>query len=798
MSDTNATDKTALYEQLGLFYLGGEIGGAAPPTERPYLLKSRDLTTHAVIVGMTGSGKTGLGAVLLEEAAIDGIPAIVIDPKGDLTNLGLTFPALDAASFAPWMTDGEDAAVVADRWRRGIGEWHQAPARIGAFASAVERAIYTPGSKAGRPLSILQSFNAPQAGDAAHTVDADEAQRARAVSLSSSLLSLAGIEGDPVTSPEHVLLSNIFLHLWSTSPTVDLGELLAHVQNPPFARLGLMATDSVAPPALRTSLAMRLNTAFASPALRGFLEGEPLDIGGMLYTPEGKARLAIVTLSHLSDELRMFFVTLLLGEILAWARAQPGTSSLRALVYIDEVAGYVPPVAQPPSKAPLMTLMKQARAFGVGCVLATQNPVDVDYKALSNAGLWLLGRLQTERDKARVLDGLEGSSGANGGAFDRAAIDSALSSLPKRSFYAHNVHASSPTTFSTRFALSYLRGPLTSAEIQRLSASLSTHTAPSTTTTTTTTTLSASPSPAAKATPPAATTTTSTAPPLPRQAAQRFVAAEGFLAPRVFGELTVGYKHTKTKTDIVVRRRVVIPVVDDHADFDAIADASADSDSWSTTAPPSATFASLPPLFSAEKTWVSAEKNLVTAVVRDMPLVLLSSPATGVVSRPGEAKGAFVQRVAQRARELRDDEVEKLKSTWQTKIARAETALKRAEEKHRSLDQRQSAQTMNATVDIGVSVLGALFGSRRSVASAAGRAAKSASRRMASGESIKAAEDAVTDARNALTQLQVDAEAAFDAVHERVTKAAADLEELRIPAKKADVDVDAIGVLWAP
>ena len=347
-------DTTALYEQLGHFYLGGEAS-AAQPSSSPYLLKSRDLCTHAVIVGMTGSGKTGLGAVLLEEAAIDGIPAIVIDPKGDLTNLALTFPDLDAASFAPWVPAGEDAAVVAERWKQGLGEWHQAPARVGAFASSVERTIYTPGSRAGRPLSIMQSFKAPQTDSA---FDADEVRRGRAVSLASSLLSLAGVDGDPVTSPEHVLVSSVLLHLWNASPTVELGDLLAHVQNPPFARLGLMATDSVAPPAMRQSLAMRLNTAFASPAMQGFLDGDALDIQSMLYSPEGKPRLAIVTLSHLSDELRMFFVTLLLNELLTWTRTQAGTSSLRALLYMDEVAGYLPPVAQPPSKQPLMTLMK--------------------------------------------------------------------------------------------------------------------------------------------------------------------------------------------------------------------------------------------------------------------------------------------------------------------------------------------------------------------------------------------------------------------------------------------------------
>src|SRR3990172_8052895 len=173
----------------------------------------------------------------------------------------------------------------------------------------------------------------------------------------------------------------------------------------PFGKIGVVDLESFYPAAERTKLSMRLNNLLASPTFASWLEGEPLDVAEMLYTPAGKPRLAIVSIAHLDDAQRMFLVTILLNEGLAWIRTQPGTSSLRAILYMDEVFGFFPPSANPPSKTPMLTLLKQARAYGLGVVLATQNPVDLDYKGLGNAGTWFLGRLQTERDKLRVLYG---------------------------------------------------------------------------------------------------------------------------------------------------------------------------------------------------------------------------------------------------------------------------------------------------------------------------------------------------------------------------------------------------------
>ena len=776
------------YEKLGLLYLGGELtNDGTTPAARPYLLPSRDLVTHGVIVGMTGSGKTGLGAVLLEEAAIDGIPAIVIDPKGDLGNLLLTFPSLSPESFAPWVPADDDAAAVAERTKKGLAEWNQAPARIGLFERSVERAIYTPGSSAGRKLSIMGGFDRPASVDDGD----DEATRARAVSLTSSLLSLAGMDVDPVVSAEHVLVSTVLLHLWNASPKTDLGQLLGHIQNPPFARLGLLETDSVAPPALRQSIAMRLNTAFASPALQGFLQGEPLDVEKLLYTAEGKPRLSVITLAHLDDNLRMFFVTILLNELLSWTRRQPGTSSLRALLYMDEVAGYLPPVKAPPSKAPIMTLLKQARAYGVGCVLATQNPVDVDYKALANAGVWYLGRLQTERDKARVLEGLEGNASATGAPFDKAAVDAALSSLPKRAFYAHNVHSKTATTFTTRYALSYLRGPLMPAEIKRLNAA------------STTTVMMAAvnivppprPSSSSSSSSASLSSSSSVAPPVPGSVEVRFE-GEGVLTPWLWARTSNHYVHAKSGTDTWMTRWLLVPFVDDNPAFDAAVTET--EVTWANTKTPSSStsYAALPPACARDKSWESWGKTVVATVVRAQPLVLLQSIATDVTSKAGESKSAFIQRVAQKARELRDDEVATLTTKWAPKIARAQLAVKKAEEKADALGSKRTAQTVSTGVDIGMSVLGALFGTRRSVTTAAGRAVKSASKHATSGGALDAAKEAVDDATEALAAVQAEAQAAIAEAQAAISSGAAQVTELTIAAKKTDVTVEALGLLW--
>ena len=463
------------FEKLGAFYLGRPYDLTKKgPGDGLVLYDSKDLVTHAVCVGMTGSGKTGLCLALLEEAAIDGVPAIVIDPKGDLANLLLTFPDLKREDFLPWVNE-EDAskknlsteqyaAQQAEFWKKGLAEWGQDGARIKKLRDAADFTIYTPGSNAGIPVSILKSFAAPPQ----IIREDDELMGERVNTTATSLLGLLGIDADPIKSREHILLSTILSNAWAAGTDLDIGALIQQIQTPPVNRIGVMDLESFFPSKERFALAMSLNNLLAAPGFSAWMEGEPLDIQQILHTPNGKPRIAIFSIAHLSDSERMFFVSLLLNQTLGWMRTQSGTTSLRAILYMDEIFGYFPPVANPPSKLPLLTLLKQGRAFGLGVVLATQNPVDLDYKGLSNTGTWFIGRLQTERDKAKVLEGLEGVAAGSGKGFDKQAMEQTLAGLGNRIFLLNNVHEDGTEIFETRWAMSYLRGPLTRAQIKTL------------------------------------------------------------------------------------------------------------------------------------------------------------------------------------------------------------------------------------------------------------------------------------------------------------------------------------------
>ena len=461
------------YEKLGAFYLGKRFDSSKRQLEEElHMYDARDLTTHAICVGMTGSGKTGLCVDLLEEAALDGIPALIIDPKGDMTNLLLHFPELRPEDFQPWVNPDDArrkgfsveaySAQQAELWRNGLAQWGQSSDRVARLKEAVDRVIYTPGSEAGRPVSILQSFRAP----ALSWDEEAELLRERIQGLVSGLLALVGIDADPVRSREHILLASILEHYWRRGEDADIARLILAIQTPPISKLGVFDIESFFPSKDRFGLAMELNNILASPSFQSWLTGSPMDIPRFLTAPNGKPRHSIFYIAHLSDAERMFFVSMLLNQVIGWMRTQAGTTSLRAIVYMDEIFGFLPPVANPPSKKPFMTLLKQARAFGVGAVLATQNPIDLDYKALTNTGTWLIGRLQTEQDVARVLDGLESASGQ--GSPSKSELRSLITGLGKRVFLAHNVHERRPVTFQTRWAMNYLRGPLTRTQIQRL------------------------------------------------------------------------------------------------------------------------------------------------------------------------------------------------------------------------------------------------------------------------------------------------------------------------------------------
>ena len=441
--------------------------------EGPIFYDPDDLTTHAVITGMTGSGKTGLAVIMLEEAALQGIPAILVDPKGDLTNLLLHFPELLPSDFQPWVDqdaarrDGVTAEAAAEKvaslWKNGLASYGMGKPELEALRDSAEFAVYTPGSDAGLPVSILASFSAPPIPWEGNK----EILREKISSTVTALLGLVGLKDiDPVRAREHILLANIFEAAWKEGKDLDMTTLITHVQSPPFEKLGVFPLDQFYPEKDRFELAMLLNNFLAAPAFQTWLEGQPLDIGKFLHAAGGKPRHSIFYLAHLSDEERMFFITLLYTSIESWMRTQKGSSGLRALVYFDEIAGYLPPVANPPSKNIILRMLKQARAFGVGLMLATQNPVDLDYKALSNAGTWVVGKLQTDQDKNRLLDGLEGAAPG----MDRKAFDKMISLLDKRVFLLHNVHEDAPEVFHTRWAMNYLPGPLTRAQLPALNA----------------------------------------------------------------------------------------------------------------------------------------------------------------------------------------------------------------------------------------------------------------------------------------------------------------------------------------
>jgi hypothetical protein len=449
-------------------YIGREARPEPAARGERVLLDPDDLLTHGLIVGMTGSGKTGLAIVLLEELLRRGVPVIAVDPKGDLANLLLLFRNLDAASFEPWIDAaaaaraGKDARTAAGEaaaaWRKGLEGWGLGPDDVAALADAHEAVVYTPGSSAGVPLDVLDSLEAPEGGFAGH----EEELRDEIQSIVTGMLTLVGAPADPLQSPSAVFLASVIEDAWRAGRGLRLETLIGAVADPPFDRIGALPLDTAFPRKERQKLLTALNTLLASPSFEAWRSGEPFSVARMLGAG-ARPRLSIVSIAHLADAERLFVTALLLDKVKTWMRRQGGTTALRALVYMDEVYGFFPPhPANPPPKRPMLTLLKQARAHGVGVVLATQNPVDLDYKGLANMGTWLVGTLQTQQDRERLLGGLSGAG------LEPATASGLLSSTRKRVFLLHDVHRGKPELVESRWAMSYLRGPLTRDEIARL------------------------------------------------------------------------------------------------------------------------------------------------------------------------------------------------------------------------------------------------------------------------------------------------------------------------------------------
>lgn len=694
-------------EDRRTFYIGAAVDPATGQTGAPVLYPGKDLTTHGVIVGMTGSGKTGLSIDLIEEALIDGVPVIAIDPKGDLGNLLLTFPGLSAAEFQPWVDPAEaerkeltveqTAVATAEMWQKGLAASGIAPERIAQLKAAADFVIFTPGSTAGIPVSVLQSFRRP-AGELG-----DEETQEKVKGVTSALLGLVGIDADPIRSREHILISSIINDTWGKGADLTLPDLIVQLQNPPFEKLGVFEVDTFFPPKDRLELAMRVNGLIASPSFQSWLNGAPLDVGSFLRAPDGRPRCSIFAISHLSDAERMFFVTLLLQEVLSWMRLQQGTDSLRALLYFDEVFGYFPPYPfNPPSKVPLLTLMKQARAFGLGVVLATQNPVDIDYKGLSNAGTWILGKLQQDADRERVLGGLEGALQEGGGTLDRAWFSGVLGGLKPRQFLLHNIHTAKHVIIQSRFAMSYLRGPLTKAQIGVLMAPRKiefehvTHE-----------TLSASgPSRYLPAFPDS----------VPVQFAP--VPAETTLDPYVFGEADVAYEDRTTSAFIQQHLLLAVPASQWPAVDWSTAEQLPENVVWWDKAPEDVLFQDVPADLQKPASWKSLGARFKEAL-KVRPLTLLTSKIYKVAQQDGETEAQFMARLGVLSAPDITGAVNKVQDKLQEKQRKLEADLTEAQQRLSIAQMEARNRSSTATMQTAEAFLGLLVGRKRSFSTGA-------------------------------------------------------------------------------
>jgi len=708
------------------FYLGKLVDPKTGKlTDDRLLYDAKDLCTHAVCVGMTGSGKTGLGIALLEEAGLNKIPAIVIDPKGDVANLLLTFPDLSPASFKPWTENADEAAA---KWEKGLGQDKE---RIQKLRDAVDLKIYTPANNSGIPISILNSFAAP-------SLDDEGLVRDRLLTTTSSLLGLLGIKADPLKSREHILISSIIMNAWNAGKNVDIPSLIQEVQKPPFNKIGALDIDTFYPPKERMELSIRLNNLLASPGFKAWMEGEPLDIQKLLYSDSGKPSIAIISIAHLSDAERMFFVTLLLNAYISWMRQQEGTPNLRALLYMDEIFGYFPPTAAPPSKLPMLTLLKQARAFGIGIVLVTQNPVDLDYKGLSNCGTWFIGKLQTERDKMRVLEGLEVASN---GDIDAKTLDKMIRMTGNRTFIMRSVHEKDPILFQTRWTLSFLAGPMTLAQIARLTPK----------------TKSAEKAPEV--------------PTKPLTEVPEFYYNKGnHYEPRMIGFAKVHFVDAKNRID--AWKDVIITT---KTDWSQGVDDPTLKNALQNEPLAGAKFSELP-------SFDLLEKSFAQYLYQHQAYTLFQMGSQQ--SKAGESETDFKNRISQ-------ERVQKISDAYKDKIETWKAKLKRAQDKMTDRQQKVGLQKIQTYISAGVAIIGALLGKKvtKGTITETGTTLRRASRIGNEQQKATDAEEDVKACEEKLAELQKKME-------EEIAAIDLGIETIDLHPKKSDIMVDKVGILW--
>lgn len=454
-------------------YLGAHRSLHSNGAFEKLMLPAHHLVTHGVVVGTTGSGKSGLLTVMIEEALKNDIPVLIIDVKGDLPNLFLSFPTFAPSALLPWISgciqpgdprsiDEIVAAVAAER-QQGLNAWGISEQDLVTYHNRIDLRVLTPGASSGELLHLLSSLE--RCSDRwATDPEAARSSLSAAVSL---VLRLIGREPDPAKSRDHVLLMVLAERRLSSGMPANLEALLEDIAYCPIAKVGALSVDNFIPKSERKTLAAALNSLLASPNFANWRQGATLDVGSWLTPRNGRTPGVIVSVAHLDDDERSLVLGVIMEEVLTWVRGLPGTQRLRALVVFDEVYGYLPPhPAYPPAKRPLVALMKQARAFGVGIVLATQNPMDLDYRALGNAGLWCIGRLQTDADRARVLDGMAGSG--NGGSITESDLGDLVKRLAPRWFIIRDAHSDAGLVFlQPRWTMSYMRGPMTRLEIRQ-------------------------------------------------------------------------------------------------------------------------------------------------------------------------------------------------------------------------------------------------------------------------------------------------------------------------------------------
>ena len=784
------------YEKMDLFYLGRELDPATgKTTQNPLLYKNKHLTTHAAIIGMTGSGKTGLGIDLLEEAALDRLPALVIDPKGDMVNLLLSFPELAPEDFSPWIDENEAeqkgltreelAVQTAATWEKGITFWDQDKTRISRMRESVDFEVYTPGSSSGRPVSVLASMEAPDQ----RILQENDVVSSLVNSSVGSILSLVGIKADPLQSREHILLSSLLLYYWRKQQDVSLEKLIGAVVNPPFAKIGTLPTEVFFPQQQRMNLAMQLNNILASPAFSGWTAGKALRIEDFLYSPSGKPQVSIFSIAHLSDDERMFFVTMLLGRLIAWMRQQEGSSGLRCLLYMDEIFGYFPPSANPPSKKPMLLLLKQARAYGLGIVLSTQNPVDLDYKGLANIGTWFVGRLQTRQDQDRVMAGIAGSSET----FSTSEIREKLSDMRSRTFLLYSAHQDEPLMFETRWAMSYLKGPVSLQELDKLiepQGDDDNHACPDTGV-------------------PSVTPEFSPNPPLLSSSIDQWFLLPALpidevnYLPSLIGKASVRFVKQSLGIDEIKEVCFSLPVSGeyDEIDWERATEDVFDQEMCLDDPVDGSRFSSLSTVFDGLKNLRGLEKEFDNFLYHSMRLPLQRVPALKIHGQPGETTVQLQKRVADLLRETKEINAEKIKERYRKKQRQLETRLEKAYARVDKEKDDVRARGVDTALSIGATIFGALFGRKTLSVTNANRtvrSVRSAGRVLKEQGDVQRAEQAITLIEDDLDALALELQEKLAELSEKYKPENYTVETIYITPRHTDIYNLRLRLIWEP